>query len=150
MNRYGYDAFVSLVLSLATLSPLLTSPSNDSFPFSTYPMFSHRKSVPKLTLVQAFGVDADAKRSVLGPKITAGNEEVISALVTLKKGVAGSRDRKEAFCQTIAQRVVASGSKYAGVSKIELARSTFDTLRYFESSRVPTKTKRLHSCTVER
>jgi hypothetical protein len=67
---------VTLFVSVALLWPL--THGNDSFPLSTYPMFSNSQAqTTDIELV--VGVDAVGNRVALGPRIIAGTDEVIQA-----------------------------------------------------------------------
>ena len=60
---YGLGA----ALIIAVLLPLAGDPRADSFPFSTYPMFSGRQS-SEATIPHAVVIDAGGERSPLPPR----------------------------------------------------------------------------------
>ena len=85
---------VSFVLLGATLSPLARHPDDDSFPLSTYPMFSHERP-RELVMVHALGLDAQGERMPLPPMISAGNREVLQSMATLQQAVSAGRARAQ-------------------------------------------------------
>ena len=137
---------VSLVLLGATLSPLARHPDDDSFPLSTYPMFS-RERPREIVMVHAVGVDAAGERTPLRPMISAGNREVLQSMATLQQAVGGGRARQH--CQQIAARVRADAS-LAGVREVEIATDTFDSVAYFAEGRTEPLARAVHArCAVE-
>lgn len=135
------------------LYPAFIDPYADSFPFSTYPMFSDPRLDPGLTLYQALAVFPDGQRKPVSPSLATGNQEVIQAMGTIKResrrGKGSARGR--AFCEDIAARVASSDDPvWQGATEIELAKSRFNTVRYFQEERVPESRKTLRRCPIER
>jgi hypothetical protein len=146
-----FGATVSLVLTVFVLWPALRDPSEDSFPLSTYPMFSRAKSDPSLVLTQALAVLPDGTRKPLPPKLSTGNEEVIQSMRIIVDNTHGGGARAEQFCRDIASRVgAATRSPWSEAVAIELARSRFDTVAYFEEAPVPLDRRTLHRCPIDR
>ncbi|MFK7998505.1 MAG: hypothetical protein AB8H86_02870 [Polyangiales bacterium] len=117
----------ALALLAIVFVPVSWEPHEDSFPLSSYPMFSHGRPSPVLTLMHAVGVRADGSREPLSPMLSAGNREVLQSLRTIEIGVQHGAD---AFCAEVAGRIRAAGEDYA---EVELATDTWDTVVYFAS-----------------
>ncbi|MGB5812559.1 MAG: hypothetical protein WBG86_18635 [Polyangiales bacterium] len=138
---------VSLVLTGLALSPAFRHPDEDSFPLSTFPMFSRAKPDPGLVVTQALAVSSDGTRTPLPPELATGNEEVIQALRMIRDEVYGGRKRASAFCRDIVRRIDESNDpEWADVVAVEIARSHFDTVAYFEEGPTPVTRKTLKRC----
>lgn len=143
-------AVVSLVVSVLIALPAFSDPSEDSFPLSTFPMFSRAKRDPGLVVTQVLAVMPDGTREPLPPKLATGNEEVIQTLRMIRDEVYGGRDRATAFCNDIAERVRnADDEHWRKAETIEIARSHFDAVAYFESGPDPVTRKALKRCAVQ-
>tara|TARA_B100001750_G_scaffold193842_1_gene164964 strand:+ start:899 stop:1357 length:459 start_codon:yes stop_codon:yes gene_type:complete len=147
VKAYG----LSLALMVAVVSPALRDApedgsDKDSFPFSDYPMFSHGRPDPMLTLTQALGVDGEGHREPLSPTISSGNYEVMQAMMTI---MIAMRADGPGYCAEIAQRV-AEESDLDHLEAVELATSTWDTVRYFEEGPEPLTRHVHHRCPVPR
>lgn len=144
---------LSVVLSIAMLYPAFIDVYDDSFPFSTYPMFSDPRLDPGLTLFQALAVFPDGRRKPVSPELATGNEEVIQAMGTIRRETRRGKGRAKgkAFCEQIAARVATSEDpKWQDAVEIELARSQFNTVRYFKEERAPETRKTLRRCPIPR
>jgi hypothetical protein len=95
-------------------------------------MFSHGRSSPRFTLVQALGVTTEGVRRPLPPMVATGNREVLQAMVWLG---AALRDPPRA-CREIAARTAASRA-HDDIRTVELVTSDFDAVAYFEGPRAP-------------
>ncbi|UJR85668.1 hypothetical protein [Sandaracinus amylolyticus] len=138
---------LSIVVLGATLSPLLRHPDEDSFPLSTYPMFSHARP-RELVMVHALGLDDAGARTPLPPMISAANREVLQSMATLQHAVRGGRARAQ--CEEIAARVAADDG-LDHVVGVEIATDTFDVVAYFEEDRTEPLARDVHvSCRVPR
>lgn len=119
-------ALGSLALLAIVFVPVTWEPHEDSFPLSSYPMFSHGRPSPMLTLTHAVGIRADGSREPLSPMLSAGNREVLQSLRTIELGV---HHGAHAFCAEIAGRLRDAGEDY---DSIEIATDTWDAVAYFE------------------
>lgn len=117
----------SVALLAVVFVPVTWEAHEDSFPLSSYPMFSHGRPDPVLTLMHAVGIRSDGSREPLSPMLSAGNREVLQSLRTIEIGVQNGAD---AFCAEVASRVREAGEDYA---EVELATDTWDTVAYFAS-----------------
>lgn len=138
---------VSGVLIALVISPALRDPPVDSFPLSDYPMFSHGRPSPEMTLTHAHGVSEDGERQPLSPIVSSGNREVLQSMMTISNEVHGGRAGP--FCLEIAERVAAS-SDLEHVVSVELITSTFDAVKYFEEGPEPLHRELHHRCRVSR
>jgi hypothetical protein len=117
----------SLLVVAATLSPALREPPLDSFPLSTYPMFS---SVPKQAWLDVIvGFDAAGNEHRIAPQLVA-NIEVMQAAETIRLAV--RQKRAPLLCAEVAARVAADPD-YDHVVRLEVQRRKFDPLTYFTS-----------------
>jgi hypothetical protein len=118
--------FSTLVVA-ATLSPALREPPRDSFPLSSYPMFS---SVPKRRWLDVIvGFDAAGNEVKIPPQLVA-NIEVMQAAETIRLAV--RQRRAPQLCSEVAARV-AGDPNFAHVVRLEVQRRKFDPLTYFTS-----------------
>ncbi len=141
---------VSLVMTALVLWPAFGDANEDSFPLSTYPMFSHGKPNPDLVLTQALAVFPNGDREPLPPKLATGNEEVIQAMRMIIGETYGGEERAKSFCRDIADRVGRSPSpRWKNAIAVEIARSHFDTVAYFEKESEPLSRRTLQRCPVE-
>ena len=148
-QHLSVGAAVSLVVAILVAMPAFSEPSEDSFPLSTFPMFSRAKRDPGLVVTQVLAVLPDGTREPLPPELATGNVEVIQTLRMIRDEVYGGRDRATAFCQDIAARVRNADDEHWRQAKgIEIARSHFDTVAYFETGPQPVTRKVLERCAV--
>ncbi len=154
MKLYGdlwIGTAVSLVITALVLSPAFGDPSEDSFPLSTYPMFSRPKPDPSLVLTQVLAVFPNGDRKPVPPKLAAGNEEVIQAMRMIALETYGGEERAKSFCRDVADRIGrSSGSPWKEATGVEIVRSHFDTVAYFEEAPEPLRRRTLKRCLVER
>ncbi|MFT5356647.1 MAG: hypothetical protein ACI9KE_003872 [Polyangiales bacterium] len=115
----------SVALLGVVFVPVTWEAHEDSFPLSSYPMFSHGRPSPELTLMHAIGIRADGSREPLSPMLSAGNREVLQSLRTIELGVHHGAD---SFCAEIAGRLREAGEDYA---EVEIATDTWDAVAYF-------------------
>ena len=139
---------VSLVATALLVTPAFRNPSEDSFPLSTFPMFSRPKPDPGLVVTQVLAVFPDGVRKPLPPEIATGNQEVIQTLRMIRDEVYGGRERAAAFCEDVAGRVRDATAPWSTATTIEIARSHFDSVAYFETGPEPVTRKTLKRCAV--
>lgn len=135
---------VSVLAVLAVLSPALHE--RDSYPLSTYPMFSHDRG-RVATIDTAVGVHADGTWERLNPNLVAGGIEVIHAAVTVTESV--RRGDTPALCAEIAARV-ASSSARRDVVAVEVVSETHDVVTWFDGPDVPLSRTVHATCEVAR
>jgi hypothetical protein len=132
---------VSAAAIVAVLSPALHQ--RDSYPLSTYPMFSY--DLGRIESIDtAVGYDVAGRRTRLSPTLIAGGSEVIHAAVTVTTAIAhGDTD---ALCAEIAARARSDGS----LVRIEVVTETYDVVTYFENHADPDPVVVHAACEVPR
>jgi len=137
---------VSLILVGLTVSPALREQPYDSFPLSTYPMFSIVRKISWIHVVVGF--DEAGQEYKIAPRYVA-NFEVMQAAQTIRREIRARR--ADALCEEVAARV-ATSSGLAPVVRVEVQSRQFDPARYFvdDDGRVPIRLKRRARCRVPR
>jgi hypothetical protein len=123
-------AVIAAVLGVVGIVPLVLD--RDSFPISTYPMFSTRRSTAE-TVDTAVAVDADGTVRRLGPQRIGGTDEIILATATVSGAInAGTVDQ---LCLEIAGRVAGNGPDTA--VSVEVVTERLDALRWYRGDHTP-------------
>src|SRR5690606_18740626 len=107
-------------LSLAILAPVVMPKGWDSFPISSYPMFSRGDLGRRVTLGHALLVSADGAR-VPAPPSLVGTPEPMVAKNVVENAIA--RGAAAELCARIASRAT-------GAASVEIVTSTFDSRAY--------------------
>jgi hypothetical protein len=136
----------SVGLLAAVLAPAFRSANQDSFPFSTYPMFAHPRPKPKLFFME--GLDAGGTQRRIPPHFVA-NQEVMQAAQIVQRAALGGTASRDRLCKRVAERVAADPT-YQDVVRVQLVRASFDTLRYFTVSPEPEQRRVYGRCEVPR
>ena len=137
---------LALLASLAfvglTLSPALRDPPRDSFPLSTYPMFSTVRGPSWIHVV--VGYDAQGEEHRIPPQLVA-NFEVMQAAQTIRRAVRAKRAKQ--LCAEVAARVV-TDTDFAALVYLEVQSRRFDPARYFttEDGQTPLEQRRRARC----
>lgn len=133
-------------LALAVLSPLARDRSWDSFPISSFPMFSRGDLGAVVPLGHAVLVARDGSRRPAPPSLVGTPEPMVA-----KNLVEGAIARGAAadLCGRIASRAASDAPDAAAV---EIVTSVFDTRRYFAepAGRTPVSRQVHASCNVPR
>jgi hypothetical protein len=137
---------VSVLVIAATVWPAFRDPPRDSFPLSTYPMFSSVREQPWIDVIVGFTADDGQRR--IGPELVA-NAEVMQAAQTVRQAI--RRKRAKALCAHVAERV-GEQPELVDVVRLEVQSRQFDPRTYFtqESGRTPLRTRRRARCEVPR
>ncbi len=142
---YGY--VVSALFLGAVLYPLQTDPPRDSFPLSTFPMFS--KARPAfISIGHVMGVGADGQLRPLPPAIVASGE-VLQAKVAIRSTIQRGRRATRELCSQV-QRRVAEDSDLSWVQWVEVRTDRYQVAGYFSGARKPVSTQEHARCRVER
>ncbi|QQR90005.1 MAG: hypothetical protein IPJ88_17920 [Myxococcales bacterium] len=118
--------FSSLIVALV-LVPLLYAPLQDSYPLSSYPMFSVERDKPWVRHMRA--VDTQGRSKRLPPHMIA-NEEVMQAAVLVNRAVNDGPEQCIALCQRVSSRL-RERSEWALSKRIEIVSEQFDAVQYF-------------------
>lgn len=142
-QRGGRWFWVALLAGtpLVLMWPLMTG-AEDSFPLSTYPMFSRSRTAP--TVFQLRGYDAAGRLVRIGPELL-GTSEVLQAKVMIAAAVRQGRRAQRELCQRVATRT-AHHADYAHLRRIELIAARYDAIAYFTKGPQPLSVRRLTRC----
>jgi hypothetical protein len=148
VGRFHAYAVSALVL-VATAWPATRPPHDDSYPFSTYPMFAHRRGRVN-DVTRALAIRADASETAIAPRYVA-NAETMQAFYTLARAVAAGPDAARALCETVAQRIHDSNDpELSSAERVELVTESVDAIDYL-SGRAHPFDRHVHaSCQVPR
>lgn len=137
-------ALFSVALLALTLAPLARE--GDSFPLSSYPMFSSVRTKPWISIVVAR--DAQGEQRPIPPRLVA-NAEVMQAAQTI--GNAVRRKQAGQLCERVAARIAAEPA-WADAVHVEVQSRQFDPFTYFtsEDGRTPLQVRRRARCEVPR
>ena len=145
-RAYGY--VVSAILLGALIYPLQTDPPRDSFPLSTFPMFS--KARPAfITLDHVVGISADRKTTEPIPPELVASGEVLQTKVAIRNTVRRGRRAARELCQEVKARVATEPS-LAWVDWIEVRTDRYQVAGYFTGARKPVWTRKHARCRVQR
>src|SRR5690606_8394838 len=84
--------FFGLTIIAAVAYPVTFAPGEDSFPLSSYPMFSYRRERPTIYFARAIGADGEERRV---PPELVGSSEVMQAAVTVRRAIQGGKKRMQ-------------------------------------------------------
>lgn len=141
-----FACLVTLGLLALSLFPLTYPDGRDSFPFSSYPMFS--RSRRHAETVQALALDDGRRTRVLEPRMV-GSEEAMQAASTLRRAAARGGRHAKVLCRHIARRV-ARDPAFDRVESVEIARVDYDPVRYLTTGPTPDRRRRIARCKVPR
>jgi hypothetical protein len=136
---------VGLGVLVAVVSPAFQAKPEDSYPLSTYPMFSQRRTAPVLYFAE--GIDAAGKRSRVPPELIA-NDEVMQAAAVVRRAVLDGEDASARLCARVAEQARRTESHRA-LARIELVSAKFDPVGYFVGSGEPLERTTHFGCDVE-
>ena len=139
-------ALVTVVLAGAIVSPLAYERGWDSFPISSYPMFSRGNLGTVNELAHALLVTADGVRTPAKPALV-GSPEPMIAMSIVRAHV--DRGTSAELCAAVAARA----RDRSDVVAVEIARSVFDSRTYFSDgprARAPIERTIVARCEVRR
>jgi hypothetical protein len=140
---------ISAILLAAMIEPAFRSdPDRDSYPFSTYPMFTHRRGRTN-SVSAAIAVHADGSEARVPPSYVA-NAETMQAFYTLARAVNHGGAEARALCESIAEHLRAETSgALAHAVRVELITESVDAIDYLGGRQKPFD-RRVHArCSVE-
>lgn len=132
----------------AVLGPPLWPPPADSYPLSTYPMFSiDRGAVSQVATV--VGVDEAGEEARLTPGLIGGTDEPMLAVATASRAARGTLAEQRRLCEQVAGRVARSGRDE--VVAVRLQVEVHDSVAHVTGDEVePRSVRVLATCEVER
>jgi hypothetical protein len=134
---------VGVVATCAVLWPAVADQPRDSFPLSTYPMFSRHRG--NLELHAVVGRSPNGQLTRLPPGVVASGE-VLQTKVLIQQAVQHGNDALAELCSRVARNVA---SELLGeASTIEIVHRTYDPIAYFDVGPTPLRERRLFSCQV--
>lgn len=139
---YGWGLGLVLLSSFAAFRV----PPIDSYPLSTYPMFSQRRGQPLLHRMLA--LDDKGTQTPLPPRLVA-NSEALQAAATIRRAVEGGKSSLRALCSEVAARVAAD-REFSQMRRLRIQAVRYDPIEYFVGERVPLEARTLRSCRVRR
>jgi hypothetical protein len=140
--RRRVASVVSVAAILVVLLPAWIE--RDSYPLSTYPMFSYRRD--RVAVIDtAVGYETDGGRVRLTPTIIAGGSEVIHAAVTVSTAI--EQGDADALCHEIAERATA---RRPALVRIQIVSETHDVVTYFAGDPTPLASVVHATCEVPR
>jgi hypothetical protein len=128
---------ISAALLAAMLEPAFRpDPERDSYPFSTYPMFTHRRGRTN-SVSAAIAVRADGSEARVPPSYVA-NAETMQAFYTIARAVNHGGEEARVLCESIAQRLRAETSgELAHAVRVELISESVDAIDYLAGRQKP-------------
>ena len=127
-------AYVVSVAALALVfSPVLRPSQRDSYPLSTYPMFSYNRG-RESALPTAVGVTLDGQIRRLSPELISGGYEPVRAFATVEASI-DNGDTAE-LCEEIAVRTVKNRDDLVA---IEVVTEVHDVVAWFEGHKEPSQ-----------
>lgn len=135
-------------LGLVVLSawPAWREPAVDSYPLSTYPMFSHRRGQPWLHRMVA--LDRNRNQTPLPPRLVA-NAETLQAAASIRRAVVDGKDAMRTLCHEVAARV-ATDPDFTEASSLQIQAVRYDPVDYFVRGKFPIASETLMRCPVRR
>ena len=150
MSQRIYAYALSAAIVVAVLWPITRHPDDDSFPLSTYPMFSRGRPSSEMILAQALAVRDDGTRRPVPPHLVF-NSEVLQSMTAIERAIYAGPGATDELCRAIAARAATSDEEAVrGASQIELVSSRFDSLAYFEGHTEPASRHVYGRCDVRR
>ncbi|MEM1030580.1 MAG: hypothetical protein AAGN82_09530 [Myxococcota bacterium] len=133
-------SLVSVGLLAAVASPLLHG--RDSFPLSTFPMFSRARPT-ELALDHVVLVGPEGHREPVPPALVF-SREVLQTKVAVQRAVRRGRGPALALCREVAGRLASSPSPPAVGATVEVRTDRYHVLRYAEGDDTPLE-QRVHA-----
>jgi len=116
-------AGVAAVVALIVVSPALRGDVGDSFPLSTFPMFSHDRD-RVASVATAVGIDAGGEAHRLRPHAIGGGDEPMLAVSAARGAVDGGEAAAARYCREVAERV----TERSGITAVEVRTEVRDAV----------------------
>lgn len=141
-RRIAWAAAIAVVVVVGVVPVAL---DRDSFPLSTYPMFSYRRTSTEV-VDTAVATEPGGRTWRLSPVQIAATDEVITAAATVSDAIAAGRT--DDLCAQIAARVADDGPDDA--TAIEVVSERYDAIEWFEGNHTPLERDVHARCEVHR
>lgn len=129
--------------------PIVGKRSRDSFPLSTYPMFTSDRARASVYRLLAVDESGDLSRAAaIEPRYVAG-DEVLLAAMTIRRAARRGRPARMRLCREVARTLVGANA-HLGATRIVLVKETHDSLAYFVDGPEAGERKVLAGCPIER
>lgn len=143
-RAYAYAVATSTLLLVCL--PLATG--QDSFPLSSYPMFSRPRGRPALLSVVGRGEDGSAHSL---PSALIGSDEVLQSKALIQRAVDAGPAGMSRLCEAIAGRLASAEAAGARLSPrplayVDIVERRFDPVQYFVVGPEPLEERQLHRC----
>lgn len=122
--------WAALVIAIVVIGVVPIALDRDSYPVSSYPMFSVRR--PALSSVGT-AVAVGEGVMALSPEQIAATDEVIQAAAIVRGAI--DRGEADALCRDIAERVAGHGPE--GGDAIEVVTESYDAVAWYDGDRRP-------------
>ncbi|MEO5842551.1 MAG: hypothetical protein ABIQ73_03970 [Acidimicrobiales bacterium] len=132
--RRGWAYVVSVAALALVFSPVLRPSQRDSYPLSTYPMFSYDRG-RQSALPTAVGVTVEGQLRRLSPELISGGYEPVRAFATVEASI-DNGDTAD-LCREIAERTVKSRADE--FVAIEVVTEVHDVVAWFEGDKEPSQ-----------
>jgi hypothetical protein len=136
---------IGLGAVVASAWPALAQ-SRDSFPLSTFPMFSHPRGQPWLDVV--VGLDERGHSQALEPRLVA-NAETLQAAAAISRAVRSGPAATKRLCREVAKNVAAE-PELSSVIWVEVRSEKYDPIEYFTEGPEPLESRKRGRCRVPR
>ena len=143
-SRKWAAAGLTLVVAALLLSPVFRTPPVDSFPLSTFPMFSNLIE-PVVDIDFVVGIDESGGTVTLDPETIAGTDEIIVAGSIVRQAVHGGTTALALLCAEVAVR-----AERDGIVAVEVRTDRVDAIGWYSGNRQPLSSITQHRCAVGR
>jgi hypothetical protein len=126
--RRRWPVVVALLVVVASVVPMTWPVGRDSFPLTSYPMFSGRRESSTFSLVLTVGDSAEG--TIALPTEATGHRHVTQAAQALRDAVADGGARTQRFCEEVSSWV-ATEPDLAEVEQVRIVTAAFDGISYF-------------------
>ena len=142
-------AYLALAVAVAAVAvPPLVPPTADSYPLSTYPMFSLDRG-PRSAVATLVGLDAEGEAHRLSPHLIGGTDEPMLAVATASRAARGTAADQTRLCDQVAARVARSAR--SDVVEVALQVEDHDSVGFVTGARgEPLAVRVLTTCEVPR
>ncbi|TPV93078.1 MAG: hypothetical protein B7733_22370 [Myxococcales bacterium FL481] len=134
---------VGLVAAVAW--PMTWDGTRDSFPLSSYPMFTKARS--QVTSYSMRAVSTGGQRKAIPPEFVSDGTEVMLAVATIRRAARGGPKTRGRLCARVAA-LAAADDRFAAFDTIELHRDRFDPVAYANRGERVADNQILASCPI--